>query len=127
MAAMGRSAAVTEPGASAMPAPQVEVVHVQPSTLLLTPTWQSAGLPVGAGNGRAPSRSRAMSCGARRLPFTASIRAAIAATSGAEKLVPTLKSNWSVYVEATAAVWPVFTVVCSENRQGVPGAVFTQL
>ena len=50
----------------------------------------------GAGYGAAPSRSLAVTCALVSLPFTDSINAVIPATIGAEKLVPTLKLNWSV-------------------------------
>src|ERR1044072_788607 len=99
-AAMGRCAAATAARASAMPAPQVEVVQLH-SISWMSPgpagTWQFGMFGSGeTGNGTVPSWSRAFNSEGVRLPFTETINAAIPVTIGEEKLVPTFELNWSV-------------------------------
>jgi hypothetical protein len=101
IAAIGRCAAATAAAAFAMPAPHVDVVqlHSNPCT---SPgpagTWHIGTVgSLDTGNGVvAPSMRRARICAGLRLPLTEDMRPAIAATIGAEKLVPTLRLIWSV-------------------------------
>lgn len=102
MAAMGRSAASTALKASAMPAPQVAVVHrhcASWKSWLLAGTWQTGTAGSSAtdvGKGRADSRRRSSSWRVDRFALRDNINAAIPETMGAEKLVPRLLLIWSV-------------------------------
>lgn len=101
-AAMGRSAASTALKASAMPAPQVAVVHRHCDSWkswLLAGTWQTGTAGSSAtdvGKGRADSRRRSSIWRVDRFALRDNINAAIPETMGAEKLVPRLLLVWSV-------------------------------
>src|SRR3954470_362260 len=99
--ARGRRAAATAPGALAIPAPQVLVVHehsVFCTSFCAAGTWHCRTVEsVDTGNGFvAPSLSRASKSAEPRLLLTDAMSPTIPETIGAEKLVPKFALIWFV-------------------------------